>query len=84
MELGSYYYLCLEFLFLQLFFHYSWMEACIDEELSATTELEESLRNGVALAKLAHFMSPEAVPIKRVYDRDQNRYAVRRSIIIHS
>uniref|UniRef100_A0A4W6DJ14 IQ motif containing GTPase activating protein 3 n=1 Tax=Lates calcarifer TaxID=8187 RepID=A0A4W6DJ14_LATCA len=30
-----------------------WMEACLGEELPAPTELEEGLRNGVVLAKLA-------------------------------
>ena len=34
------------------------------EELPATTELEEGLRNGVFLAKLAHFMAPTVVPIR--------------------
>ena len=40
------------------------MEECIMEELPATTELEEGLRNGVFLAKLAHFMAPTVVPIR--------------------
>ena len=53
------------------------MEACINEELPPTTELEEGMRNGVALGKLAHFMTPESVPIKKVYDKDYCRYQVR-------
>ena len=40
------------------------MEECIMEELPGTTELEEGLRNGVFLAKLAHFMAPTVVPIR--------------------
>ena len=36
-----------------------WMEACIREELPAVTQLEESLRNGVTLAKLGHFCAPQ-------------------------
>ena len=53
-----------------------WIEACINEQISPTAELEEGLRNGVALAKLAHFISPDIVPIKKVYDRDLSRYEV--------
>ncbi|XP_072167571.1 ras GTPase-activating-like protein IQGAP1 [Diadema setosum] len=51
-----------------------WMEACIREDLPPTTELEEGLRNGVYLAKLAHFFAPQKVPIKKIYDRDQTRF----------
>ncbi|KAG8130998.1 putative Ras GTPase-activating-like protein [Naja naja] len=36
-----------------------WMEVCLDEELPPTTELEEGLRNGVYLAKLAKFFAPK-------------------------
>uniref|UniRef100_A0A8D0A3G0 IQ motif containing GTPase activating protein 1 n=1 Tax=Sander lucioperca TaxID=283035 RepID=A0A8D0A3G0_SANLU len=36
-----------------------WMEACLDEELPPTTELEEGLRNGVYLAKLGNFFAPK-------------------------
>ena len=32
-----------------------WMEACVEEDLPPTSDLEEGLRNGVFLAKLAHF-----------------------------
>ena len=53
-----------------------WMEACITEELPPTTELEEGLRNGVYLGKLAHFYAPKKVPYKRIYDKDQTRYKV--------
>uniref|UniRef100_A0A3P9KLG8 IQ motif containing GTPase activating protein 2 n=1 Tax=Oryzias latipes TaxID=8090 RepID=A0A3P9KLG8_ORYLA len=51
-----------------------WMEACLDEEMPPTTELEERLRNGVHLAKLANFFAPKMVSEKRIYDRDQCRY----------
>lgn len=47
-----------------------WMEACLKEELPATTELEEALRNGVFLAKLGNFFSPEAVPLRKIFDKD--------------
>uniref|UniRef100_A0A673CHF8 IQ motif containing GTPase activating protein 3 n=1 Tax=Sphaeramia orbicularis TaxID=375764 RepID=A0A673CHF8_9TELE len=50
------------------------MEACLGEELPAPTELEESLRNGVILAKLAHRFAPNAVPQKKIYDLEQQRY----------
>ncbi|XP_077600730.1 ras GTPase-activating-like protein IQGAP2 isoform X1 [Stigmatopora nigra] len=51
-----------------------WMEACLEEELPTTTELEEGLRNGVYLGKLANFFAPTMVSVKRIYDRDQARY----------
>uniref|UniRef100_A0A8C3CF95 IQ motif containing GTPase activating protein 3 n=1 Tax=Cairina moschata TaxID=8855 RepID=A0A8C3CF95_CAIMO len=51
-----------------------WMEACLGEELPPPTELEESLRNGVLLAKLGHCFAPDVVPAKKIYDRDQTRY----------
>ncbi|KAG7199806.1 hypothetical protein KM043_000468 [Ampulex compressa] len=53
-----------------------WMEACLEETLPPTTELEENLRNGVYLAKLARFMAPDELPYNRIYDPEQRRYAV--------
>lgn len=53
------------------------MEACLNEELPPTTELEEGLRNGVYLAKLGNFFSPKVVSVKKIYDREQTRYKVR-------
>lgn len=52
------------------------MEACLNEELPPTTELEEGLRNGVYLAKLGNFFSPKVVSLKKIYDREQTRYKV--------
>ncbi|KAF7661071.1 hypothetical protein LDENG_00268810 [Lucifuga dentata] len=54
-----------------------WMEACLEEDLPPTTELEEGLRNGVYLGKLATFFAPKMVSEKRLYDRDQTRYKAR-------
>ncbi|XP_074425799.1 ras GTPase-activating-like protein IQGAP2 isoform X2 [Larus michahellis] len=51
-----------------------WMEVCLDEELPPTTELEEGLRNGVYLAKLAKFFAPNVVSDKKIYDVKQERY----------
>ncbi|KAM8984686.1 ras GTPase-activating-like protein IQGAP2 isoform 6-T6 [Ara ararauna] len=51
-----------------------WMEVCLEEELPATTELEEGLRNGVYLAKLAKFFAPNVVSDKKIYDVEQARY----------
>ena len=53
-----------------------WIEACIGEEIPASVELEEGLRNGVVLAKLAHFITPDKVPLRKVYDKDLSRYNV--------
>ena len=54
-----------------------WIEACIKEELPASTELEEALRNGVFLAKLANFMTPDMIPLTKIYDLYQDRYVER-------
>uniref|UniRef100_A0A3Q3JBN9 IQ motif containing GTPase activating protein 2 n=1 Tax=Monopterus albus TaxID=43700 RepID=A0A3Q3JBN9_MONAL len=51
-----------------------WIEACLEEDLPSTIELEEGLRNGVYLGKLANFFAPKMVSEKRIYDRDQSRY----------
>uniref|UniRef100_A0A8C2EM11 IQ motif containing GTPase activating protein 2 n=1 Tax=Cyprinus carpio TaxID=7962 RepID=A0A8C2EM11_CYPCA len=51
-----------------------WIEACVGEQLPPTTELENGLRNGVYLGKLARFFAPQLVSEKKIYDRDQSRY----------
>ncbi|XP_027554967.1 ras GTPase-activating-like protein IQGAP3 [Neopelma chrysocephalum] len=51
-----------------------WMEACLGEGLPPPTELEETLRNGVLLAKLGHCFAPAVVPLKKIYDHEQTRY----------
>ncbi|XP_062961917.1 ras GTPase-activating-like protein IQGAP3 [Cynocephalus volans] len=51
-----------------------WMEACLKEDLPSPVELEESLRNGVLLAKLGHCFAPSIVPLKKIYDVEQLRY----------
>ena len=51
-----------------------WMEMCTGHVLPPSTELEETLRNGVHLAKLAHRFRADIVPLKRIYDADQRRY----------
>ncbi|KAK7450216.1 hypothetical protein BaRGS_00039964 [Batillaria attramentaria] len=56
---------------------FRWIQACINEDLPPTTELEEGLRNGVFLAKLGHFFAPNVAPLKRIYDKDQTRYKAR-------
>uniref|UniRef100_A0A673Z0Q2 IQ motif containing GTPase activating protein 3 n=1 Tax=Salmo trutta TaxID=8032 RepID=A0A673Z0Q2_SALTR len=57
-----------------MFSLYRWMEACLHEELPAPTELEEGLRNGVLLAKLGHCFAPKIIPLKKIYDLDQERF----------
>lgn len=59
-----------------MFSLYRWMEACLHEELPAPTELEEGLRNGVLLAKLGHCFAPKIIPLKKIYDLDQERFKV--------
>ncbi|XP_070541740.1 ras GTPase-activating-like protein IQGAP1 isoform X2 [Ptychodera flava] len=54
-----------------------WIEACINEPLPPSTELEEGIQNGVFLAKLSHFFAPKVVPLKKIFDKDQTRYKTR-------
>lgn len=54
----------------------TWIEACLKEKLPQVTDFEECLRNGVYLAKLAHFISPDMLPLNKIYDIDQKRYKV--------
>ncbi|KAH9365176.1 hypothetical protein HPB48_008951 [Haemaphysalis longicornis] len=49
-----------------------WLSSCIGEQLPAATRLEESLRNGVYLARLSHFFAPDEVPLRKIYDADQS------------
>ncbi|XP_043558639.1 ras GTPase-activating-like protein IQGAP2 [Chiloscyllium plagiosum] len=51
-----------------------WMETCLHEELPPTTELEEGLRNGVYLLKLAKFFAPKLVSDRKIYDIEQTRF----------
>ena len=53
-----------------------WLESCIvapgsGEQLPASDQLEEALRNGVYLARLAHHFDPVAVPLRKIYDLNQ-------------
>ncbi len=52
-----------------------WMERCVGETLPKTTDMEEALRNGVYLAKLAHFFAPKVVNARKIFDADQAKYA---------
>ncbi len=61
---------------------FRWIEACLNEDLPPTTELEEGLRNGVYLAKLGNFFAPNVVSLKRIYDREQTRYKVRLKFLV--
>lgn len=47
---------------------------CIGDELPPATELEENLRNGVYLAKIAHFCAPDLFSVTRIFDADQRRW----------
>lgn len=55
---------------------FRWIEACIEEDLPPTTDLEHALRNGVILCKLGHYYAPEVLPKKRIYDLDESKYKV--------
>lgn len=62
----------------------AWLSACISQELPGPSDLEESLRNGVYLAKLGHFFAPDVVPLRRVYDADEAVYAERGLVFRHT
>ncbi|XP_073670718.1 ras GTPase-activating-like protein IQGAP2 isoform X2 [Paramisgurnus dabryanus] len=51
-----------------------WMEACLEDQLPPTTELENSLQNGIYLGKLATFFAPQLVSEKKIYDSVQSLY----------
>ncbi|XP_045778410.1 ras GTPase-activating-like protein IQGAP1 [Maniola jurtina] len=53
-----------------------WMESCLKEELPSAVAFEESLRNGVYLAKLGNFIAPDLLPLNKIYDIDQRRYKI--------
>lgn len=53
---------------------YRWIESVLKENLPPITELEESLRNGVYLARIGHAIAPEVVPLSGIYDIFQHRY----------
>lgn len=36
-----------------------WMNACLEEQLPPAIEFEESMRNGVYLARLANYFAPD-------------------------
>ena len=46
-----------------------WMESCLGEEVPPIVELEEQLRNGVILARLARVFAPDLVP--RIFEADK-------------
>lgn len=58
------------------FFLFSWLEACIKQTLCETEKLEEHLRNGITLAYLAKFFSPDSV--KRIFE-DKTKLQFRHS-----
>ncbi|KAJ1918752.1 iqgap- protein [Tieghemiomyces parasiticus] len=49
-----------------------WIEACIKEEIPPAERLEEALRDGVVLAKLARTFDPDAVP--RIFTAPKLQY----------
>ena len=83
-NLGIDYFLINKIKYLFIYVNFRWIQACINEELPPTTELEEGLRNGVYLAKLGHFLAPKIVTVKKIYDKEQTRYEVRHEFDFHA
>lgn len=57
-----------------------WMEACLKSELPSASELENSLRNGVIVGRLAMFFAPEVVKQRQIYDFDEAVYKVKNEV----
>lgn len=55
---------------------FRWIQTCLDDKLPPLIEFEESLRNGVVLARLANFVAPKVVREKDIFDLDQSHYKV--------
>lgn len=49
-----------------------WMESCLDEEIPPIVQLEECLRNGVILARLARVFAPDLVP--RIFEAEKLQF----------
>ncbi|EDV26283.1 uncharacterized protein TRIADDRAFT_37304 [Trichoplax adhaerens] len=55
-----------------------WIERCISENIPVSiSEFENTLRNGILLAKLSHSFATDVVPLKRIYDVDEAKYKVK-------
>ncbi len=52
------------------------MEACLHTDLPPPSELEEHLRNGVLLCRLASFFAPDVVPERHIFDLDMSLWKV--------
>lgn len=49
-----------------------WIESCLGEEIPPIVQLEECLRNGVILARLARVFEPELVP--RIFEAEKLQF----------
>ncbi|CAD5209976.1 unnamed protein product [Bursaphelenchus xylophilus] len=52
----------------------SWLAECLTEaDVPSPIELEEALRSGVLLAKIANYFAPDLVPLEKIFDLDESR-----------
>ncbi|XP_054721291.1 ras GTPase-activating-like protein IQGAP2 [Uloborus diversus] len=51
-----------------------WIQDCLKQEVKPVKEFEVRLRNGVVLAKLGNHIAPHIVPLKKIYDVDEEIY----------
>eukprot|EP00054_Salpingoeca_dolichothecata_P008119 m.46389 g.46389 ORF g.46389 m.46389 type:complete len:1559 (-) comp17519_c0_seq1:93-4769(-) len=61
-----------------------WLEACLESELPKASDLENALRNGVILGKLACFFAPDVIKPKHIYDADEAIYQDRGLVFRHT
>ena len=52
----------------------TWISECIREDLPSAAEFEQTLPNGVYLAKVGHFCAPHVVPYDKIFDVDQDKW----------
>jgi hypothetical protein len=60
------------------------MEKCLGTELPPASSLEEALRTGVVLARLALFFAPDECGKRRIYDPDEALFRERGLVFKHT
>ncbi|CAB3408344.1 unnamed protein product [Caenorhabditis bovis] len=61
-----------------------WLSECLnDSNIVPAGELEENMRNGVLLARLAHSFAPDVVPEKGIFDINQEKYAQNENVPVY-
>ena len=51
-----------------------WIETVLEKTLPEVTTFEANIRNGVVLAQLATYFSPDIVNVRKIFDVDESRF----------